>query len=49
VESARKHFRDALAVWGNRRQAIAAAGLDFPGRRIAQQSLQLLSEDKGTR
>ena len=45
VETARRHFRTALELWGSDSQAVLGAGLDFPTRPIAQQVLGLL-EDK---
>jgi tetratricopeptide (TPR) repeat protein len=45
VETARRHCRAALAVWGAENRAAPSAGLDFAARPIAQQVLGLLSEE----
>jgi tetratricopeptide (TPR) repeat protein len=48
VETARRHCRTALAVWGDEIRAATSAGLDFAARPIAQQVLGLLEEkDEG--
>jgi hypothetical protein len=48
VETARRHCRAALAVWGDEERAATSAGLDFAARPIAQQVLDLLEEkDEG--
>jgi hypothetical protein len=46
VESAGRHFRAALDVWGSDSQAATGAGVDFPARPIAEQALRLLEEDR---
>jgi tetratricopeptide (TPR) repeat protein len=42
VENARQHFHAALNVWDTDNQTLSGAGLDFPGRTIAQQALPWL-------
>jgi hypothetical protein len=44
VETARRHCRAALAVWGDEHRAATSAGLDFAARPVAQQVLGLLLE-----
>jgi hypothetical protein len=45
VESARRHLRAALDVWGSDTQVATGAGVDFFARPIAQQTIRLLEED----
>jgi hypothetical protein len=45
VETARRHCRAALAVWGDGHHAATSAGLDFAARPIAQELLGLLEEE----
>jgi tetratricopeptide (TPR) repeat protein len=40
VETARRHFRSALNVWGSERAAATGGGLDFRARTIAQEELR---------
>jgi hypothetical protein len=40
-EQAQANFRAALAVWGSKEAAASGAGLDFPGRGIAERFLPL--------
>ncbi|MGH7173182.1 MAG: hypothetical protein ACRELG_23110, partial [Gemmataceae bacterium] len=44
VETARRHFRTALAMWDSDNRAASGGGLDFPTRPIAQQALGWLDE-----
>jgi hypothetical protein len=48
VETAREHFRAALAIWGSDDRAATGAGVDFLTRPIAQHAIRLLEEkDEG--
>ncbi len=44
IPEAKHAFRQALAVWKSPAVAATGGGLDFPGRTVAQQCLQLLGE-----
>jgi tetratricopeptide (TPR) repeat protein len=46
VETARRHFREALKVWGDDDRAATGAGLDFPARPLAEQELRRLSPSR---
>jgi hypothetical protein len=44
VETARRHFRAALDVWGSDAATAAGAGVDFRARPIAQEMLRRMEE-----
>jgi tetratricopeptide (TPR) repeat protein len=44
VETARRHCRAALSVWGDEHRAATSAGLDFAARTVSQRILELLVE-----
>src|SRR5262249_29436350 len=45
VESAHRHLRAALDVWGGDDKVATGAGVDFLARPIAQQTIRLLEGD----
>ncbi|HTU92317.1 MAG TPA: hypothetical protein VMF69_19705 [Gemmataceae bacterium] len=44
VETARRHFRTALDLWGSASAAASGGGQDFPARPIAQEMLRRMGE-----
>jgi hypothetical protein len=46
VRRAESLFRGSLRVWGSAQLAARGEGIDFPGRRVAEEALLMLQQKK---